>query len=133
MKSILEKVEEGREEALDLAEVRITVFISLQTTSQIYASHLCIRILLCNCISVSTSAYFYLYLPTITCNFVNVLICASVNLYVLGDVHHLPLDPGGAGGDALQAHHLPALLQWHHLQRQPRLPLVHVRNEEEKT
>ena len=85
MDSVLEKVEEGREGALDLAEVKITlVLIEQQTTA---------------------------------------LFC---NMYITGDVPNMPVNPCGAGGHALQAHHLPPLLQWHRVQRLPCLPLVQV-------
>ena len=43
MEKILEKVEEGREEQLDLADVRITVLsILVKTTALIYLCHLCV-------------------------------------------------------------------------------------------
>ena len=47
-------------------------------------------------------------------------------LTITGDVPNMPLRLGGPGGHALQARHLPALLQRHCLQRLPRLPLVQV-------
>ena len=47
-------------------------------------------------------------------------------LTTTGDVPNMPLRLGGPGGHALQARHLPALLQRHRLQRLPRLPLVQV-------
>ena len=47
-------------------------------------------------------------------------------LTITGDVPNMPLSLGGPGGHALQARHLPPLLQRHCLQRLPRLPLVQV-------
>ena len=47
-------------------------------------------------------------------------------LTITGDVPNMPLGLGGPGGNALQARHLPALLQRHRLQCLPRLPFVQV-------
>ena len=52
--------------------------------------------------------------------------CHQDMLTTTGDVPNMPLRLGGPGGHALQARHLPALLQRHRLQRLPRLPLVQV-------
>ena len=94
MDNVLEKVEEGREGALDLAEVKITlVLIEQQTTAR----------------------------------FLQI-----VNLCILGYVPNMLVNPGGAGGHALQAHHLPPLLQRHRVQRMPCLSLVQVGKEKER-
>ena len=49
-----------------------------------------------------------------------------MNLYITGDVPDMPVNPDGAGGNALQAHHLPPLLQQHCVQCLSCLPLVQV-------
>ena len=81
MEKILEKVEEGREEELDLADVRITVLsILVKTTALIYLCVICVLhffVFMLLYLCIHHCAYIHILLPAIFVK-LNMCICEYV-------------------------------------------------------